>query len=76
MQGHRRSESESNGLQFFHGINDSGQIAFKASLADGSEGIFRTDADSMNQQPIPEPTSLTIWSLLGLGAAGYGLRRW
>ena len=49
------------------GINDAGQVAFWAILADGSSGIFRADP------LVPEPAALT--TLLGAGVALFARRR-
>lgn len=43
---------------FHRGLNDAGQIAFWAELADGRYGIYRAD-------PVPEPSTIV---LAGLGA--------
>lgn len=41
------------------GLNDLVQIAFYATLADGTEGIFRADLVSEHPpQPVPEPASM------------------
>ena len=46
--------SEVTGLAFANSsLNDSGQVAFWASLADGRRGIFRAEL-----QAVPEPSSL------------------
>lgn len=63
-------------LGFFReGLNNSGQLAFFASLADGTSGIFRADPDSgMESGPksattsVPEPASEI--GLLMFGAFG------
>lgn len=59
-------------LSFFgdKGLNDQGQIAFYATLADGTTGIFRADP---SKKSVPEPTS--ILSLLALGVWGLSSRR-
>jgi hypothetical protein len=50
------------GLTFpFASINDAGQIAFAASLADGRQGVFVGT-------PVPEPTSLALIAVGGLAA--------
>ncbi len=55
-------------LGFFReGLNDAGQVAFYASLADGTQGIFRADPEFVSK-----PTS--IWGLLVAGTLGLG--RW
>ena len=46
------------------GLNNLGQIAFRADLADGTTGIFRADIQT---DPIPEPTTI---ALLGIGLGG------
>lgn len=62
-------------LNFFgdKGLNNKGQIAFYAELADGTKGIFRADPSSSSPKPVPEPTS--IFSLLALGVWGLSSRR-
>ncbi|MGL4498847.1 MAG: PEP-CTERM sorting domain-containing protein, partial [Planktothrix sp.] len=59
-------------LSFFgdKGLNDQGQIAFYATLADGTSGIFRADP---SKKSVPEPTS--VLSLLALGVWGLSSRR-
>ncbi|ODS30298.1 MAG: PEP-CTERM motif protein [Candidatus Scalindua rubra] len=55
------------------GLNDFGQLAFYAELADGTSGIFRADPQT---ERIPEPATI---ALLGIGlaslAGGYVRRR-
>jgi hypothetical protein len=54
-------------LGFFReGLNDAGQVAFYASLADGTQGIFRADPEFVSK-----PAS--IWGLLVAGTLGLGL---
>ncbi len=55
------------------GLNNNGQIAFFAALADGTEGIFRADPSSVPSKPVPEPTS--IFSLLALGLGSWFVLR-
>ncbi|MEM8780584.1 MAG: choice-of-anchor tandem repeat NxxGxxAF-containing protein [Cyanobacteria bacterium P01_G01_bin.49] len=52
------------------GLNNQGQIAFTASFADGSSGIFRADPDEF--QSVPEPVSGV--GLLVIGAVGVASR--
>jgi hypothetical protein len=54
-------------LQFSsQGLNNSGQVAFWASLADGRQVIVRADPLA-----VPEPTSFALLSLGVLGLLGY-----
>jgi hypothetical protein len=39
------------------------------------DNVIVTDVREANQTPIPEPASLAIWGLLGLGTAGAGVVR-
>ncbi|HEY9710958.1 MAG TPA: PEP-CTERM sorting domain-containing protein [Oculatellaceae cyanobacterium] len=57
-------------LNFEIGLNDEGQIAFGATLADGTVGIFRADPEPV---AVPEPTS--ILGVLVAGALGAASRR-
>jgi hypothetical protein len=61
-------------LGFFReGLNNPGQLAFFASLADGTTGIFRADHRGVPDEPtkdVPEPASGL--GLLALGALGAG----
>ncbi|MBD1836832.1 PEP-CTERM sorting domain-containing protein [Coleofasciculus sp. FACHB-64] len=54
------------------GLNNAGQVAFLASLADGTTGIFRAEPGVSSEPPkdVPEPTSGL--GLLALGALGAG----
>jgi hypothetical protein len=56
-------------LSFGRGINDAGQIAFEATLADGRTGIYRADL-----QTVPEPSSLLLGCLGGASVLGFGRR--
>jgi hypothetical protein len=61
---------------FFYneGLNNTGQLAFFARLADGTSGIFRADPESTSEpQPVPEPTSAL--GLLAVGLLGVGMWR-
>lgn len=58
-------------LGFFReGLNNSGQLAFFASLADGTSGIYRADPLGSGEPPkdVPEPAS--VLGLLAFGALG------
>ncbi|MBD2743737.1 PEP-CTERM sorting domain-containing protein [Coleofasciculus sp. FACHB-1120] len=54
------------------GLNNAGQVAFFARLADGTSGIFRADPGVSSEPPkdVPEPASGL--GLLALGALGAG----
>jgi hypothetical protein len=53
------------------GLNNAGQLAFFAQLADGSSGIFRADPEfTPKPQPVSEPAS--VLDLLAVGALGIG----
>ena len=58
------------------GVNDIFGIRFTGSRVGGAFGLgfdnFNTR--SVNNNPVPEPTSLLVWSALTLGCAG-GVRR-
>ena len=44
-------------LQFYStGLNNRGQVAFRAALADGTLGIYRADP----WQAVPEPSTLAV----------------
>lgn len=45
------------------------------STVDKLHSLAFTDSTATEPAPVPEPTSLAIWSLLGVVGAGYGLRR-
>jgi hypothetical protein len=47
------------------GFNDAGQIAFFATLEDGTQGIYRANPDSEPLKSVPEPSGV-----LGLFAVG------
>lgn len=54
-------------LNFFEeGFNDSGQVVFHASFADGRQGIYRADP-----QAVPEPGTvvLLLAGMAGIAAA-------
>lgn len=53
-------------------LNDAGQIAFIASLADGRHVVVRADPAGQTGV-IPEPAT---WTLLGIGLAGAGAYGW
>ena len=53
-------------LQFYSaGLNNRGQVAFRASLADGTLGVYR--ADPSNIAEVPEPSSLAIGLIAFVG---------
>jgi hypothetical protein len=56
-------------LSFYRGLNDNGQVAFYATLADGTQGIDRADV------VVPEPSSVVLTGIGGLGIVGYLRRR-
>jgi hypothetical protein len=47
-------------------LNDAGQIAFWAQLADGRSGIYRADPLSLNIAAVPEPATLGLVAAAGL----------
>ena len=47
-------------------LNDAGQIAFWAQLADGRTGIYRADPLSLNVAAVPEPATLGLVATTGL----------
>ena len=53
-------------LNFSNGLNNSGQIAFLAELADGTEGVFVAEPEPLEPEPVPEPAS--VIALLAVGA--------
>jgi hypothetical protein len=55
-----------------HGLNNLGQLAFYAQLANGTSGIFRADpvSDTPDPEPVPEPVS--VLGLLAFAAFGAG----
>ncbi|HMF11754.1 MAG TPA: PEP-CTERM sorting domain-containing protein [Gemmataceae bacterium] len=55
---------------FSEGLNDAGQLAFRATLADGRDVIVRADP-----VPVPEPSTLTLVGLAALGGLLYRWRR-
>ncbi len=62
-------------LAHLRGFNDLGQIAFLADLADGRQVVVR--ATPMGTQPpavVPEPSTIVVWSMLGMMFAG--ICRW
>jgi len=54
-------------LFFSNGLNNFGQLAFYAKLADGTSGIFRAD-------PVAVPEGSSVLALLTVGALSAGLR--
>ncbi|MBD1833728.1 PEP-CTERM sorting domain-containing protein [Cyanobacteria bacterium FACHB-472] len=64
-------------LGFFReGLNNPGQVAFFASLADGTTGIFRADHQGVPGEPpidVPEPASML--GLLAFGTFGAFVKR-
>ena len=48
-----------------YGINNSGQIAFNATLSDGTSGVFVAT-------PVPEPSTVLLLAVGVLGWLGYG----
>lgn len=54
------------------GLNDAGEVAFFANLADGTSGIFRAESEDISTPPetVPEPASTL--GLLAFGALGAG----
>jgi len=59
-------------LNFSNGLNNSGQIAFLAELADGTEGIFVAEPEPLEPEPVPESASVMV--LLAMGTLSLGLR--
>ncbi|WP_189525066.1 DUF7453 family protein [Nostoc sp. 'Peltigera membranacea cyanobiont' 232] len=53
------------------GLNNSGQIAFYATLADGISGIFRADPQTIQSQLVPESTN--TWGIITFGMVVMGL---
>jgi len=51
------------------GLNDAGQIAFAATLADGRQVVARADL------VVPEPSTLVLVAVGILSLVGYGRRR-
>lgn len=56
------------------GINNSGQIAFYATLANGSSGIFRADPQFTQPEPVPESTHTLAILAFGVFAASSALK--
>ncbi|MGD1899865.1 MAG: choice-of-anchor tandem repeat NxxGxxAF-containing protein [Phormidesmis sp.] len=56
------------GLDFTQqtGLNNSGQLTFNASFADGSIGVYRADPEEGNPQPVPEPTAVLTTLVVGI----------
>ncbi|HBE21389.1 MAG TPA: hypothetical protein DEG17_02670 [Cyanobacteria bacterium UBA11149] len=55
------------------GFNNMGQIAFRAKLADGTQGIYRADPDPEPPKSVPESTS--VLGLFTVGALALAKRR-
>jgi hypothetical protein len=66
--GDRLFGSTVTGLDFSGGLNNGGQLAFSANLADGRQVEVRAD-------PIPEPSTLMLLSTSLIILIGYSLRR-
>ena len=64
------------GLHFSRtGLNNSGQIAFYATLADGTHGIYvATPVSELSPVPTPVPEPTSTLGILTLGALGGGSR--
>ena len=52
------------------GINDCGQISFRAQFSDFTAGIFRADPSGRACNSVPEPNSLMLLSLGSLVLLG------
>lgn len=57
------------------GLNNFGQIAFYAELADGTRGIFRANPNVPSPKPVPEPTTILGLLLIGGLSASSVLKR-
>ena len=58
------------------GLNNSGQIAFYATLTDGTQGIYvATPVSEPDPLPTPVPEPTSTLGILTLGVLGVGSRR-
>jgi hypothetical protein len=60
-------------LDFFRGLNDAGQMAFIAELADGRQVVVRADPAQVGA--VPGPSALALLAIGTLALAGYRWKR-